>query len=82
MLREIEDGVTYLSKVGLPFRVLHKAKHGQDCTVPMVVYVNLTPTFDAPTGTVWTVSESFFLGRFSELGDINLNELINSLKGD
>lgn len=66
MIREIEVGKVYLSKAGLPFRVAEKARHGQDCSVPMIVYVNLVPTPDAPKGTIWVVSESFFLSRFRE----------------
>ena len=31
MLREVEEGGEYLSLSGLRFKVLFRAKHGQDC---------------------------------------------------
>jgi hypothetical protein len=61
---EVEVGKTYLSPSGLPFEVLFLAAHGQDCTVPMVIYRNLTPTYDKPAGQIWTTSESLFLTQF------------------
>lgn len=67
MLYEIEAGKTYKSKSGLLFKVLHLARHAQDCSWPMVVYVNLDPTKDAPEGTVWTVAEYVFLKTFSDV---------------
>lgn len=62
----VEEGRTYLSGSGREFRVLHCARHGQDCSHPMVVYTNLEPTSDAPAGTVWVISESIFIQRFEE----------------
>ncbi|QZA70879.1 hypothetical protein AH06_103 [Erwinia phage AH06] len=61
---EVEVGVTYLSPSGLPFEVLYIAAHGQDCTVPMIIYRNLTATYDKPIGQIWTTSESLFLKQF------------------
>lgn len=64
-LRAVEPGKTYRSPSGLKFEVLYLARHAQDCSWPMVVYRNLEPTKDAPTGTVWTIAESIFLRTFS-----------------
>lgn len=65
MIEEIEVDETYYSKSGLPFKVLHMARHAQDCSLAMVVYVNLEPTIDAPVNTIWVLSESMFLSRMS-----------------
>ena len=65
MLESVEEGCTYLSKSGIEFKVLHLGKHGQDCTLPMVVYTNLTPTKDAPALTVWVMGETLFMKLFS-----------------
>jgi len=66
MLYEVEEEREYLSPSGLPFKVLHRAKHGQDCSHPMVVYTNLTPTHDRPAGEVWVICESLFMKQFRE----------------
>lgn len=62
---EVEVGEIYLSPSRLPFKVLHRASHGQDCTHAMIVYTNITPTYDAPAGRIWVISESIFLKLFS-----------------
>lgn len=67
MLENIEELREYKSPSGLRFKVLSLARHAQDCSWPMVVYTNLEPTSDAPTGTVWVIAESIFLRTFSEL---------------
>ena len=64
---EVEEGVEYISGSGYRCKVLMIVQHGQDCSVSMVVYENLVPTFDSPAGKRWTVSESFFLSRFSSI---------------
>lgn len=66
MLESYEEGGEYKSPSGLRFKVLFKAQHGQDCSWPMVVYTNLEPTKDAPTGKIWTIAESIFLRTFSD----------------
>ena len=63
---DITVGDVYLSPSGLEFKVLHKAKHGQDCSHPMVVYQNLMPTRDRPSGEIWVISESLFMKLFKE----------------
>lgn len=63
---EPEVGKTYLSGKGIPFRILHRARHGQDCTHAMIVYQNEVATADAPVGTVWVISESLFIQKFKE----------------
>lgn len=65
MLETVEVGKEYLSPSGLRFKVLHLAKHGQDCSLPMVVYTNLEPTHDRPANEIWTIEESLFLKLFS-----------------
>ncbi|MOA23365.1 hypothetical protein D3C78_1439800 [compost metagenome] len=65
MLLEVEKDSEYLSPSGLRFKVLYLAKHGQDCSWPMVVYTNLEPTHDRPVGEIWTIAESLFLKQFS-----------------
>lgn len=65
MLFEVEKDHEYLSPSGLRFKVLHRGKHGQDCSWPMVVYTNLEPTHDSPIGEVWVIAESLFLKQFS-----------------
>jgi len=67
MLETIEEGETYRSPSGLKFQVLYLARHAQDCSWSMVVYMNLEPTKDAPTGTKWTIAESIFMRTFSPL---------------
>lgn len=77
MIMEVEVGEVYLSGKGTSFRVLHKARHGQDCSHPMVVYMNIEDTADSPAGTVWVVSESLFIKKFRILpGNPNINEVI------
>lgn len=66
MLESIEEQREYKSPSGLRFKVLSLARHAQDCSWLKVVYTNLEPTYDAPTGTVWVVAESIFLRTFSQ----------------
>ncbi len=63
---EVQERRTYLSRSGIKFAVLHKAKHGQNCTLPVVVYTNLEPTSDRPVGEIWTMEESLFMKLFRE----------------
>ncbi len=65
MIEIVEKDREYLSPSGLRFQVLHVGRHAQDCSWPMVVYTNLEPTRDAPTGTVWVIAESIFLRTFT-----------------
>ncbi len=66
MLIEVEEQKIYWSPSGLRFKVLHLAKHAQDCSYPMVVFTNLEPTHDRPAGEIWVLSESMFIQQFSE----------------
>ena len=66
MLYEVEVNREYLSPSGLTFKVLHRAKHGQDCSYPQVVYTNLTATHDRPAGEIWVIAESLFMKQFRE----------------
>ena len=69
MLAEVVVGGEYRSASGYRFKVITLARHAQDCSIGMVVYEALEPTFDAPAGSVWTLEERLFLKRFSELED-------------
>lgn len=67
MISEISDGGVYKSRTGIHFKVLYRAKHAQDCSISMIVYTNLSDTFDSKRGTIWVISETLFLKMFSEL---------------
>jgi hypothetical protein len=66
MLEHVTPERDYLSPSGLRFKVLYLAKHGQDCSHPMVVYTNLERTHDRPVGEIWVVSERIFRETFRE----------------
>ena len=66
MLSEVNEGESYLSGSGIKFKVLHLAKHAQDCSIPMVVFSNLEPTKDYGVGSIWVIEESLFMKKFSE----------------
>ncbi len=66
MLYEVKPKHVYYSPSKLPFEVLHIGRHAQDCSLAMVVFTNLTPTHDRPTGEVWVLAESLFIKQFSE----------------
>lgn len=67
MLLEVEVGHSYVSASGYLCKVLHTGRHAQDCSVAMVTYTNLVETFDSPVGLIWSLEESIFLKRFSEV---------------
>lgn len=64
MLYEVTEGVTYHSPSGVPFLVIGKAAHGQDCSLGMVIYKNLTATKDYAPGKIWVIEETLFLKTF------------------
>lgn len=66
MISDIIVGHIYKSPGDKPFIVDCIAAHGQDCSLPMVVYRNLEDTSDKPAGTVWVITESLFVMQFSE----------------
>lgn len=66
MLESVEEQTTYLSPSGIPFKVLYLGQHGQDCTLPMVVYTNLEPTKDKRAGEIWVMEESLFMKLFRD----------------
>ena len=72
MIYEIEINNEYLSPSGLLFKVLHLAKHAQDCSIPMVVFTNLVPTHDRPIGEIWVMEERLFLKTYRECDDVYL----------
>ena len=75
MLLEVnKDDVVYSGK-GIRFRVLYLARHGQDCSISMVVYMNEEPTLDYQTGTIWTMEENLFLKKFHTKNRFNSNHL-------
>jgi len=63
---EADVGSVYYSASGIPCQVLDKCQHGQDCSVSMIYYTNLAPTFDSPAGKRWVLEERLFLARFNE----------------
>jgi hypothetical protein len=67
MIETINPLEVYKSSKGIKFKVLHLGRHGQDCSIPMVVYTNIEKTSDADIGTIWVISESIFLNRFNEI---------------
>lgn len=60
-------GEVYHSRSKIPCQVLDICQHGQDCSVSMVYYTNLAPTFDSPAGKRWVMEEQLFLSIFSEI---------------
>lgn len=66
MIESVEEGVVYQLPSGIRFVVNHKARHAQDCSVPMVVYTNLEATADTCVGQKWVIEESLFLKHFRE----------------
>lgn len=66
MIVEVIAGRRYRSASGYLFKVKEIAAHAQDCSIAMVVYVNLEPTFDAAPGKTWVLEETIFLKRFNE----------------
>ncbi len=65
-IREVEEGQVYYSPSRIPFQVIARGKHAQDCTIPMVIFTNLLPTPDQPQGVIWTLEESVFLSIYQE----------------
>ena len=78
MLLEVIAGEDYISPSGLRFHVLHLGKHAQDCSLPMVVFTNLTPTHDQPAGEIWVIAESLFLKQFRTVEDANESQVSNT----
>ena len=52
MICEIEENKIYKSLSNTKFKVLNKAKHAQDCSIPMIVYTNIEDTFDSKIGII------------------------------
>ena len=66
-IKEVVEGRVYFSyNVKVPFEVKHRARHAQDCSISMIIFVNLEDTFDTKKGTMWTIQESLFLKTFLE----------------
>lgn len=62
---ELKEGHIYYSPSKKPFRYLGTIRHGQDCSLPMVVYMSMVET-DRPAGTIFVIEESLFLKQFKE----------------
>lgn len=58
--------VHYSQNSKTPFKIVKLSKHGQDCSIRMVTYQALKPTWDSPAGTEFTVEESHYLRTFLE----------------
>ncbi len=52
--------VIYRSGSGVPFRFIMSTRHGQDCSIEMVVYENIEPTKDYPAWTTWVMEKKLF----------------------
>lgn len=63
---EVITGEVYYTKSGRPYRVTSRSWYGNNCSIPMINYTNLTPTRDKPTGHHWVLEESLFLKNFFE----------------
>ena len=58
---DLEIGQVHYSKNSLtPFKLTNLSKHGQDCSIRMVTYQALKPTWDSPSGTEFTVEENHY----------------------
>lgn len=69
---EIEIGeIYYTTHNKRPFKVIDFSRHGQDCSIQLVHYVNLLPTSDYPPNTKWTVEYNYFLDNFLSKGGYN-----------
>jgi hypothetical protein len=66
---EAKIGSVYHSRSKIPCKILDVCQHGQDCSIRMIYYTNLTPTFDSPAGKRWVMEESLFLSIFNEIAD-------------
>ena len=67
---EVEAGKEYVSKrSGHRSKVLYKGRHAQNCSIPMVAYITINATQDAPPGQVWMCEESMFIRVWREKED-------------
>lgn len=80
MISDISVNHYYQSPTGLPFRVKEIARHGQDCSVAMVVYENIEPTKDYPSHETWVIEESLFMMQFSEYSEGRYYERNNAVR--
>lgn len=62
---EVKVNTKYKSSNNI-FEVLGFCQHGQDCSIRMILYTNLTTT-DYPPNTKWVLEESLFIKKFKEL---------------
>lgn len=52
------------------------AAHGQSCDQPMVQYRAITPTRDAPAGSLWTMDTGIFRNRMCRLTQPHLLDIL------
>lgn len=67
MTEEITSGSKFKSKSGCIFEVLNIARHGQICSIQMVLYTNLTPTRDYGVGEIWVIDKNIFKRRMERI---------------
>ena len=60
----VSVGDIYLSGKGFRFLVVDIAKAGSDCSIDMVVYLNLDATNDFPPGQKWVLELESFVRKF------------------
>ena len=62
--KSVITGGIYLTRNGFRFEVVDIAKAGSDCSIDMVVYVNLDATNDFPPGPKWVLELESFISKF------------------
>lgn len=62
--KSVITGGIYLSRNGFMFEVVDIAKAGGDCSIDMVVYMNLDATNDFPPGQKWVLELESFIRKF------------------
>lgn len=62
--KSVITGEIYLSRNGFRFEVVDIAKAGNDCSIDMVVYMNLDATNDFSPGQKWVLELESFVSKF------------------
>lgn len=57
----------YKSRNGYIFEIIDIAKDGQDCSIDMVIYVNLTSTKDHAPGQIWVTRKDIFESKMTRI---------------
>lgn len=57
----------YKSRNGYIFEVIYIGKNGEDCSIDMVIYVNLTSTKDHAPGQIWATRKDIFESKMTRI---------------